>query len=67
MSQDLDRVRRIPEWAALRGLSLSTARRLLAEGKGPKVTRLSPRIPGIRDSDDRAWLERCAEEKLKAR
>jgi hypothetical protein len=55
--QDLDRVSPFDEWCKRIGVSLATGRRLLASGKGPKVTRLSERRIGIRERHHRAWLD----------
>lgn len=53
---EFDRVRNLRETAAIIGLSLDTLRRLIRGGKGPRVTRLSARRIGIRDSHREAWL-----------
>ncbi|HVI67636.1 MAG TPA: hypothetical protein VM910_34400 [Bradyrhizobium sp.] len=53
----LDRVRSLKEFAAHVGLSFKTLKRLIAVGQGPRVTQLSARRIGIRDSDGQAWLE----------
>lgn len=52
-----DRVRSLPETAAVAGVSIATLRRLIAGGKGPKVTQLSARRIGIRESHLAQWLD----------
>jgi predicted DNA-binding transcriptional regulator AlpA len=47
----------IPEWAALNALSLGTAKRLLAQGDGPRIVQLSAKRIGIRLIDARRWQE----------
>jgi hypothetical protein len=53
-------IRVIPwlEWCALRGLSLSTAERLMRAGK-VKVTFLSERRKGVRTDHDAEFLDSC--------
>jgi hypothetical protein len=53
-----DYVRSLAETAAILGLSLATLRRMIAMQQGPKVTRLSARRLGIRDSDREVFLNR---------
>ena len=53
-----DRVRSLPETASILGISLATLRRMIAAERGPKVTRLSVRRVGVRDSDRDAFLSR---------
>jgi predicted DNA-binding transcriptional regulator AlpA len=53
----LDCVRTIEETAALLSLGVPTLRTMLQRGQGPKITRLSARRIGIRDSHREAWLE----------
>jgi excisionase family DNA binding protein len=48
----------IPEWAKLRGISKSTARRLIKAGR-VKVTRLSERRFCIRSDHDQQYLDSC--------
>jgi hypothetical protein len=43
------------EWCAMRGFSVSTGRRLIADGKIP-ATRISDRRIGIRSDHDAAFL-----------
>lgn len=52
-----DCVRTLPENALLMGISLATLRRMIAAGAGPKITRLSERRIGIRDSHRTEWLD----------
>jgi excisionase family DNA binding protein len=56
-----DRVRSLREVAELLNISLPTFRRMIADGTGPTVTRLSERRLGIRDSHRTAWLDAHAE------
>jgi len=56
-----DRVRSLRDTASVLGISVATLRRLIADGVGPKVVRVSERRPGIRDSERERWLsERTA-------
>jgi predicted DNA-binding transcriptional regulator AlpA len=55
-----NRVRSLRETAAMAGVSLATLRRRIADGTGPRVTRVSERRVGIRDRDREVWLDRCA-------
>jgi len=59
---DLDRVMTFATWCQRCGFSEATGRRLLRNGKGPAVTRLSERKIGIRERHHRAWLDQCAQE-----
>ncbi len=54
-----DRVISLDEAAVMAGVSPSTLKRLGRAGK-LRILRLSPRRRGIRLSDLRAWLDRCA-------
>jgi predicted site-specific integrase-resolvase len=49
----------ISKWAELRGLSISTARRLVTDGK-LRAIKLSARRLGIRADDDAAYLAACS-------
>jgi predicted DNA-binding transcriptional regulator AlpA len=53
---EVDRVRSLRDTAAIVGVSLDTLRRLVSCGKGPRITRLSARRIGIRDSHRENWL-----------
>jgi hypothetical protein len=55
------RVVSLKEWTKLRGLSLSTARRLIARGK-LRAIRLSERRLGITEESDREFLTAAAGE-----
>ena len=56
-----DPVRNLRYTALVLGISVATLRRLIADGVGPKVVRVSERRPGIRDSERERWLsERTA-------
>jgi hypothetical protein len=54
---DLDRVMSYRTWCERIGVSEATGRRLLASGRGPRVTRLSERRIGIRERDHLTWLD----------
>ena len=45
------------EWANLNSLSFGTAKRMFAEGRGPKTVQLSHRRVGVRVIDNRIWQE----------
>jgi predicted DNA-binding transcriptional regulator AlpA len=47
---------RFSEWCTLAAVSEATGRRILKSGKGPIVTRLSPRRIGISRAHHVAWL-----------
>jgi predicted DNA-binding transcriptional regulator AlpA len=53
----IDYVRTIAETAKILGLGEPSLRVMIREGRGPTVTRLSPRRLGIRDSARNAWLD----------
>lgn len=57
-----DRVLTIRQWATLAGIGYSNAKRLLAEGQGPRKVRLSPGRTGITLGDHRRWLAERAED-----
>jgi predicted DNA-binding transcriptional regulator AlpA len=52
-----DRVRSLQETADILNVSLKTLRRMIDEGDGPRVIRLSKQKVGIRDSDRTAYLD----------
>jgi hypothetical protein len=45
------------EWCKLNDISPRTGRRIIASGKGPKVTQLSARRIGIREDHNAEWQE----------
>ena len=51
-----DCVRSLDYTARIADMSKDTLRRLIAIGVGPRVTRLSIRKVGVRDSDRERWL-----------
>jgi predicted DNA-binding transcriptional regulator AlpA len=51
-----NRVFKIKHWAALCGLSLNQAKKIIREGKGPRVVQLSERRIGISERDHEAWI-----------
>ena len=52
-----DRVISLKECAQNAGVSLATLRREIAQGRGPRLTRLSPGRVGVRISHHRDWLD----------
>ena len=54
---DDERVVDLTAFAAMTGLSIATARRLISAGQGPRLVRVSPRRVGVRISDVRRWLD----------
>jgi hypothetical protein len=50
----------VPEWAALNCKSERQARRILASGDGPTITKLSAKRRGITVRHNREWQERRA-------
>jgi predicted DNA-binding transcriptional regulator AlpA len=54
--RQFDCVRTIKETAAILGIGEPSLRVMIREGRGPQVTRLSPRRIGIRDSHREFWL-----------
>jgi hypothetical protein len=51
------RVTPFPEWCSQKGFSISTGRRLVANGDGPRITYLSARRIGVQVRHDREWLD----------
>jgi predicted DNA-binding transcriptional regulator AlpA len=49
-------VLRLREWAQLAGVSMRTARGILASGTGPRVVALSSRRVGISVAAHKQWL-----------
>lgn len=49
-------VLRLPAVCQAAGLSLSTLRRLIAAGRGPRVIQISDRLIGVRRVDLDDWL-----------
>lgn len=62
LAQELgaDRVMSFAAWCALADVSLSTGKRIVAAGNGPRLTQTSVRRKGVRISDHHAWLDACA-------
>jgi hypothetical protein len=58
-----NRVRSLKETAELCGISLTTLRRRITVGKGPKVTKLSARRIGVRDDHREIWLDSLAQDR----
>lgn len=56
MIMELDRVLTLKCSAQVLGVSMSTLRRMVAAGSAPKVTHLSARRLGIRESHLQEWL-----------
>jgi predicted DNA-binding transcriptional regulator AlpA len=59
-------VRSLRETAAAAGISIATLRRRVADGTGPVIVRMSARRIGVRDSDFVAWLDGCANNRIRA-
>jgi hypothetical protein len=55
---DLDCVTPLPEWFRRVGLAYRSGHRLIANGEGPTLTKLSTRRFGVRERDHIAWLEK---------
>jgi hypothetical protein len=51
------RVLTLREFANLNSISFQTAKRMFAEGRGPKTVQLSHRRVGVRVIDNRIWQE----------
>ena len=49
-------VLRLRDWAELAGVSMRTARRLLASGNGPRIVQLSSKRVGVTVAAHRRWL-----------
>jgi len=49
-------VLRLREWAELAGVSMRTARRILASGTGPRIVQLSSKRVGISVAAHKQWL-----------
>jgi predicted DNA-binding transcriptional regulator AlpA len=52
-----NKVMTFAEVAHAAGISLSTLRREISRGTGPKVISLSPRRRGVRSTDYNSWLD----------
>jgi predicted DNA-binding transcriptional regulator AlpA len=50
-------VLRLREWAELAGVSMRTARRILASGTGPRIVQLSSKRVGVTVGAHKRWLE----------
>jgi predicted DNA-binding transcriptional regulator AlpA len=55
--EDELRVLTLKEFAAMCGLSIATVKRMIANGEGPQIIRLSPRRIGVRMIDALRWQE----------
>jgi predicted DNA-binding transcriptional regulator AlpA len=51
----LSRVLTVRAWAELNALGLRTARRMIADGRGPRIIQLTSRRVGVREVDAAAW------------
>lgn len=56
-----DRIVSFDVWCQLAGISLSTGKRLVSAGNGPRLTRTSERRKGVRISDHMRWLDERTE------
>jgi hypothetical protein len=54
---DDQKILTLKQWAALNTLSWQTAKRLLADGLGPRTVQLSARRRGVRVIDNKLWQE----------
>jgi predicted DNA-binding transcriptional regulator AlpA len=52
----LDHVHRWRDWCAMVGISTTTGWRVVKAGKGPIITKLSPKLIGVRHRHSLAWL-----------
>lgn|SRR5262245_35289863 len=52
-----DAVLTLSEWWTLNSLSERAGRRLLADGEGPVLTKLSEKLRGVTIRNNRAWQE----------
>jgi hypothetical protein len=52
-----DQVLTFGQWCTVNNLSERTGRRILASGKGPVITELSPQRIGITVGNNKAWQE----------
>jgi predicted DNA-binding transcriptional regulator AlpA len=51
------RVMSFRDWCDLNNFSIPTGRRLIASGKGPKITQLGERRIGIREDHNAEWQD----------
>ncbi|RWQ83462.1 MAG: hypothetical protein EOS85_11590 [Mesorhizobium sp.] len=51
-----NRLRSLSETADILNMHLTTLRRLIDAGDGPRLTRLSPRVIGVTDQNREKWL-----------
>jgi hypothetical protein len=61
LDDDVEIVMSVRQWAQVANLGYSTAKRLLANGNGPKKTRLTLYRIGITASAHKAWLRERTE------
>jgi len=57
----VDHVMTFQTWCEIVGISLTTAKRLCASGRGPRITRLAAQRKGVRFSDHHNWLDQAAQ------
>jgi hypothetical protein len=55
-----DRIMSFAVWRLLANIGETTAKRLIASGRGPRITYTSERCMGVRVSDHVAWLDACS-------
>ena len=65
-SLERHRIMSLKDWCAWRGVSLATGKRIIASGKGPRITRLSDRRIGVTVGDALDHATACAEPKQAA-
>lgn len=56
-----DKVIDLTMFSAMAGVSIATTRRLLKNGQGPRLVRMSARRVGVRVRDARHWIEHRTE------
>ena len=49
-----------PTWCVLAGVSISTGKRIIRSGRGPRITRPSPGRVIVRISDHHRWRAACS-------
>jgi len=60
-----DYVMRFDVWCKLAGISLSTGKRRVKAGKGPRITWMAPHRKGVRVSHHHEWLDACSNNNAK--
>jgi hypothetical protein len=55
-----DRIMSFEVWCLLANVSVSTGKRIIKAGRGPKLTHMSERCQGVRVSHHHEWLDECS-------